>query len=307
VRKKKPDLSISNCAYINYVRPSKNFKLTRGLFVQVAPYWRCINHSLDDPKCEVNSRYSDVLRQWAKSKQGGLLGIYEYYMGVNLYISLPMMHQKRVFREVDLLQSLKVDALLTQFQMGHWTAYGLNYWAMAKAAYGGQPSCIDDWFTRKFGKAALKARKLYTQLEKLQVGIDTCLIPYPRFLLLRTRERKFLKARQRARELKQVRRSDPFCNSLVLWTEYMFKLKQLFDDKCAGMEKVAKIDEFLVWAKHHENEGVFLYSKVAALMRRWKERLQEGKEWYHYNLDWEDAYIRKHDKLYPIAAPSTRR
>ena len=28
-----------------------------------------------------------------------------------------------------------------------------------------------------------------------------------------------------------------------------------------------------------------------------REDLRTGREWIHFNLDWEDAYIRRHDKL----------
>ena len=45
-----PDVDVTLMAYVNYSRPSKGFKLKKGMAVHFAPYWRCINHSIDDEK-----------------------------------------------------------------------------------------------------------------------------------------------------------------------------------------------------------------------------------------------------------------
>jgi hypothetical protein len=305
VRAKRPDLIVCNCAYINYVEPGEEFRLTEGMLIPVALYWRCANHDLQDPQCPINSRYVETLRKWSRSKSGGLLGVYEYYMGINFYLSLPLVHHERMFREIAFLSSIGVDAIMTQFQMDHWVAYGLNYYAMARAAYGESISCIDIWFRRRFGALETSARAFYASLSDLQHSTGTCLIPYPSFLLKRTRLEDYTRLVALARTLSVQTPQDSFRNSLLVWAEYMENFKRLYDAYQTGEDVGVRIEIFLDWAETHGDHSVFLLSKVRRLMAAWKERAGARKPWRHFNIDWEDAYIEKHDVLFPVNSPTS--
>ncbi|MBQ9502573.1 MAG: DUF4838 domain-containing protein [Lentisphaeria bacterium] len=136
VHVRRPDLVLNFFGYVNYSSPAKNFRLTPGIAVQLANYWRCVQHDLADRACPTNRGFLNDLLAWEKAKAGGELMIYEYYMGINFYMSLPLLFGKRMFDELAFYRAHKVDGVLTQFQTGHWSVYGGNYRFMAEVPGG---------------------------------------------------------------------------------------------------------------------------------------------------------------------------
>ena len=152
-----PELVLNFFAYVNYTTPASGFKLTPGTSVHLALYWRCINHAINNPECGINSGYLRDILAWEKAKAGGYLNIYEYFMGINFYLAMPMLHFETMFNEVDFYSAHQVDGLFTQFWMEHWSAYGINYFFMARAARGESFEEASERFYRtRFGKMAEK-------------------------------------------------------------------------------------------------------------------------------------------------------
>lgn len=293
-----PDISVTFCAYINYCAPSEGFKLESNMAVHFAPYWRCINHRINDPACQINSCYARDLEQWIKAKTGGEINIYEYLMGVNLYISLPMVHHEDIFDEVDYYQQKGVDGFLTQFHPPHWSVYGLNFYMMAKALAGrDKAESLNRAFRAVFGKDAEAAKDFYAEVKKLVESTGACHVPYPRSLLNRTKLEQYEALNAKALELFMAKPGDRLRRDLTIWTEYMMRFKTLFDLYHAGKAGKAEVLEFHAWIHSHPTSKVFVVEKIDMLLKAWIKCIETGKKWYHFNIDWEDDYVRRHDEL----------
>ena len=298
LRALRPDLELTFAAYVNYVDPAEGFRLTPGLAVYFAPYWRCINHRLDDPACPINSRYLQAFERWRQAKAGGSLRVYEYYMGVQLYLSLPMIHHEDVFPEIRTLAERGAEGLLTQFWLDHWVAYGANFYLMAKAAWGEDAAAATArWLEAVFGPEAGEARAFYAELKALQHSAGLCHIPYPRSLLRRTEVERYRRVHGLALALLAKRPDDRFRQGLVLWTEFMVRFKEAFDRYQSGQDVCREVAALLDWIRANAGNGVFVTRNCETLLNRWIERMEQGLPWYHYGLDWEDEYIRRHDTL----------
>ncbi len=294
LRRELPDVNVTFCAYINYCAPSPGFRLEKNMAVHMAPYWRCINHRIDEPCCEINSNYARDIRAWCAAKDGGEVNIYEYYMGVNLYISLPMVHHADIFKEARWYHEQGVDGVLTQFHIPHWTAYGLNYYLMAKALRGeDEQTAVTFAMRRLFGADAPRAEAFYRKLKELLQSTGGCHIPYPYSLLSRTRPEQYRELHAMAQELSS---DDPFRRELSVWTEYLLRFKAVFDDYHAGKAGIPEIEQFREWIHSHRATRVFVHEKVDMLLNAWCTAVRAERPWLHFNLDWEDAYIRKHEQ-----------
>ena len=292
---KRKDLQLTFFAYVNYCSPAPGFKLTDNLAVHLALYWRCINHAVNDPDCPVNKHYVQDIRNWVNAKAGGEVNIYEYYMGVNFYFSLPMIHFEEMFREMQFYADEGVDGILTQFHISHWSVYGMNYALMARAARGEKCSeALENLYIERFGSDAEKGREFYSYIKKMLLDMGNCHIPYPYALFSRTKREDFEKISALAVELSGKNSACSFRRDLVIWAEYMLKFKTLFDNYHAGNLSEKMLDEFLEWIEAQKNTRVFVkIQKYQLYFRALRECLRTGKTWWHFNLDWEDEYIRK--------------
>ncbi|MBE6355705.1 MAG: DUF4838 domain-containing protein [Lentisphaerae bacterium] len=296
LRAVRPDIQMTFCAYVNYCAPSEGFTLEPGMAVHMATYWRCINHALDDPDCETNAHYASDIRKWTAAKHGGDVNIYEYYMGINFYLSLPMIHWEKMFREMRWYHDNGVDGILTQFHIPHWRVYGTNYRLMAQAARGEEAgSSIDRMLQELFGKDAAEAEKLYRAMETTMQDMGKCHIPYPRSLFRRTAVADFERFHAMAQELAAKAPGDNRRKEMVIWTEYLIRFKKFFDRINAGKATIAEADELLNWIHSHKDTRVFVHDRFDMYFDGIKDAIKAGTQWLHFNIDWEDAYVAEHD------------
>ncbi len=291
----RPDITLSFGAYINYCAPSEGFTLDEGMAVSMAPYWRCINHEINDRDCPINSHYADDIMAWAACSRGGQLRIYEYYMGINFYLSLPMIHFTEMFHEIDWYEGVGVNGLMTQFHITHWTVYGMNFVLMARAARGElYDEAVPLLFKVLFGRDSAAAAEFYASVKRLVKEAGRCHIPYPLSLLSRTRLEDYMELNEKAAGLAALAPDDAFRKEIVIWTEYMVRFKRLFDDYKSGLVEERHLDEFLAWIASHEGTRVFVQSKFPMYFEALRTALREGTEWLHFNIGWEDEYVRRH-------------
>lgn len=297
VNQELPGITITFAAYVNYVEPAEGFTLKPGMAVHFAPYWRCINHAIADSACPVNSRYMDALRRWVAAKAGGKVNIYEYYMGVNMYLSLPMVHHETLFQELRDLQAAGADGILSQFHLSHWTAYGLNFYLMAKAAYGEEKGAVEKALRDLFGPDAELARQFYAELRDLVRSAGPCHIPYPRSLIKRTEIEDYERMILLARALLSKKPDDRLRKNLATWMSYCFRFKRTFDRYSEGQDVRGEIAELQAWIRDHAAADIFVPRNTDRYFPKWTEKIERGEPWYHFNIDWEDAYIRRHDEV----------
>ena len=291
----RPDINLTFCAYINYCVPSENFYLEKGMTVHFAPYWRCINHALDNPECEINSKYLEDIKKWSAVKRGGEINIYEYYMGVNFYLSLPVIHWEKMFREMQWYNKNGIDGILTQFHISHWTVYGMNYRLMAKAARGETETAINEMLIEIFGKDAVEAENFYREIEKIMQDMGKCHIPYPRSILRRTSLSQFEHIYNLACSLSAKSPQEHFRQELVVWSEYLVRFKKLADKLFENTATVDDVDSLLIWVHNFSNSRIFVHPKFDMYFKAMKESIKNKKPWIHFNIDWEDQYILEHD------------
>ena len=285
-------------AYINYCRPSEGMTVDKGMRSGLANYWRCINHKINDPECPVNSNYVKDLQRWMKVKNGGLFGIYEYYMGVNFYISLPMVHTDDIFDEVEFYEKTGVDSLVTQFHVPHWHVYGINFYCMANALYHKSRNATQKrMWNALFGKDAEEGKRFYRQVRKLIESAGACHIPYPYSLFNRTDIADYKNLHEMAKKLHQRSVRDEYRRDLVVWTEYLVRFKTFFDDYHAGKAGVKEIRQFRQWALENcYGKRILRFASFNRYTQNIEQMISEGKKWLHFGLDWEDAYVVKHSQ-----------
>ena len=285
-------------AYINYCRPSEGMTVDKGMRSGLANYWRCINHKINDPECPVNSNYVKDLQRWIKVKNGGLFGIYEYYMGVNFYISLPMVHTDDIFDEVEFYEKTGVDTLVTQFHVPHWHVYGINFYCMANALYHKKRNAVQKrMWNALFGKDANEGKRFYRQVRKLIENAGKCHIPYPYSLFNRTDLADYKNLHEMAKKLHRQSPRDEYRRDLVVWTEYLVRFKTFFDDYHAGKAGVKEIRQFRQWTLENcYGKRILRFASFNRYTQNIEQMISEGKKWLHFGLDWEDAYVIKHSK-----------
>ena len=292
-----PHITLTFAAYVNYIEPAENFTLDNQTAVHFATYWRCINHKINSSQCPINSKYAEALRKWVDVKNGGKINIYEYYMGINLYISLPMIHCEDVFDEVAYYKNNGIDGLLTQFQFDNWIAYGLNYYSFAKAAYGEKSDVLGRVYRAILPQNPQKVKAFYDYAKQIVKSAGECHIPYPRALFRRTQLEQYRKLHNMAIELKDTNSDSEFIEKNIIWTEYLMRFKQIFDNYTQGEgDIICQINEFIDWVQKYQGSNIFVVRNVKVLMGKWIEKIKAGRQWYHYGLDWEDDYIKMHNK-----------
>ena len=298
LNKVRPDIQLTFCAYVNYCAPSENFTLEPGMAVHMATYWRCINHAIDDPACPINSNYISDIKKWCAVKRGGEVNIYEYFMGVNFYLSLPMLHLDEMFREMQEYHRCQVDGIMTQFHISHWSVYGINYAFMARAARGEAAEAVQkEFFARRFKGDAARGEAFFRRIKAVLAALGSCHIPYPDSFLRRVAKADLCALLEEARRLAEGDTADTFRRELVIWMEYLVRFKEFYDLNASGKATSAHADELLNWIGGFRDTRIFVHQKFVSYFNRVKMVLARGDRWLHFDLDWEDEYIRRHREM----------
>ena len=296
LREENCTITLGFSSYINYCRPSEGMTVDKGMRSALANYWRCINHKINDPDCPVNSNYAEDHKRWMKVKNGGIFGVYEYFMGVNFYISLPMIHTDDVFDEVKFYQEIGSDGLWTQFHVPHWHVYGINFYCMANALYGKKriPTQKRMW-NALFGKDVLEGKRFIKKVHQLVHSTGACHIPYPYSLFNRPDLQDYVQLHAMAKALCQKLPRNEYRPALVLWTEYLVRFKTFFDDYHAGVAGLKELEAFRKWANEKcAGRRILRFLSFNRYTEEIGKMIAEGKKWLHFGIDWEDAYVVKH-------------
>ncbi|MBE6364007.1 MAG: DUF4838 domain-containing protein [Lentisphaerae bacterium] len=294
-----PELKLNFFAYVNYSTPAPGFKLKPGTGVHLALYWRCINHAVNDPKCGINSGYFRDILAWQKAKAGGDFNIYEYYMGINFYLAMPMLHFENMFKEIDLYHDCKVNCVSTQFWLENWSAYGINYYFMVQAARGEKFSdAMERFYTARFGKMADAARRFYGKLQKILQNLGACHIPHVISFLSRTTIEELEDLREDAALIGKICPLLPG-SIFPVWVEYMIRFKKIYDLSLTRRTPAAEVREFLDWILSHQEAKLFVPERFTTFFESWFEDIENGKDWrYFTENDWQTEYDR-----HPCIAP----
>lgn len=294
IREKAPDIILNFFAYINYTSPAPGFRLLPGMGVHLALYWRCINHDIDCEKCGINSGYYQDILAWEKVKNGGLFNIYEYFMGINFYLGMPMLHFESMFREFDFYHAHKVDGVFTQFWPGHWTVYGPNYYFMAKAARGEDAEeAISGFYRKRFGKMEKVARRFYGKIREILHSMSDCHIPHCIAFLSRV-SLGDLEALRSDGEALAANCPELPGRACGIWVEYMCRFKKIYEDSKLRPTSRETVEEFLEWIHANKEAKIFVTAKFDQFFGEWFEDIAAGRNWHYFTEnDWFTEYSRR--------------
>jgi hypothetical protein len=145
-----------------------------------------------------------------------------------------------------------------------------------------------------FGEDAAEAEEFYAHMASITASAGPCHVTYPYALFSRTELGPYAKAVELAEALKAKAPTDKLRKELRIWTEYLYRYKSLFDAYHAGCAGIPDIDHLLSWIHSHRDTSVFVHNRFDTYFEAWRTAIRKGTEYLHFNLDWEDDYIRQH-------------
>ena len=160
-------------AYVNTIEIAPDIELHPDLLVTVAPIGR--NYAKSIAELEY---LGPVMDTWAKrlgergtaAVSGSRVMAYEYYAGVYANNSLPIPTVTELADDIAHYQKTGFGGITTQAEEGHWGTYALNFYALARMAYGGPQAAkpfITDFCQHYYGPAAGPMTAFWTWQEEL--------------------------------------------------------------------------------------------------------------------------------------------
>ncbi|PIU64977.1 MAG: hypothetical protein COS85_10485 [Armatimonadetes bacterium CG07_land_8_20_14_0_80_59_28] len=160
------DVLLSAVFYHDIDAPPKGVTLEPNIQPCLTHYWRCWRHPLDHPDCE-NGYYNRITSEWAELYPGRLV-IYEYFMGMSCYSSLPWPLVPTMHSDWRRYIEMGIQGAVLQSQGAHFTVYGPTYSAFARMSWNLNAS-IDEvahpYFDDLYEEASEPIRRMVGLLE----------------------------------------------------------------------------------------------------------------------------------------------
>lgn len=265
LEKKMPNVVLECLAYSKYVAPTQNIVLNHKVLLDFCPINQCFEYQIYEDNDSHNKTYNDELLKW-KKVFGGDISIYSYFRKYGWH-SLPSIIPHYMQHELKYYQTIGTKGISVYSEPGDWFTYGVNHFVLSRLAWNPQAnvdSLVNIYSTQLYGKYALKANKVYAELE----DIVRFACKLPNTTLKKPDQYDIWTARINAcRELIKVP-DDNKADSLVyrnlkrldLMLEYANKSievmrSKVFDNKLATDKLDVELKSFL---KEYVKEGVFI-------------------------------------------------
>ncbi len=170
LQEKFPDQLILVGAYNTYTWPPRDATVRghKNLAVVICHYQpsaACLAHPVNDPTCEPNGRYRELIRAW----QGHTPHVYfyEYYWKVN-WLDLPWPITHTVAVDIPYYKSIGVEGVYTQYTAGSIWSNFIPMYVVARLLWDHTtdvPAVLDELYTKFYGKAATPMRRWHEILE----------------------------------------------------------------------------------------------------------------------------------------------
>ncbi len=187
----RPDVKIYTLAYLDCEEVPKIEKLHPNVIVGLCTYRRCYKCTINDPTCDTNRRWDNLLRGWSKlSKQ---IHIYDY-LAFGGMPAFPAPVLKVMQKDLQYYHSLGVTGYKTESvvdggpwkfagnskglgfyrskpadHIHYWTGMNMIYHLMSRLLwdpYSDLEAMKADYFHRYYGPAAAAMQKINTLIEK---------------------------------------------------------------------------------------------------------------------------------------------
>jgi hypothetical protein len=163
---------------------------------------------------------------------------------------------------------------------------------MAQAGYGvDKQQFLEKTFRALFGEHATQYRKSYVGLRALQESASKCLLPYQRHLFV-----QFENLLKLADELPEDIPYPAMCERLRTWSQYLLKFKELSDSANAMTLTMSELNLFLQWCHSQKGKRILVLDRLDMYFPALTDCLKNGKEWIHFNINWEDDHIKRVDE-----------
>ena len=127
------------------------------------PWEFCHVHALNDPKCERNARFCEMIEGWAKVCKHVI--VYDYYG--HFYIFAPWPIVQNISKDMPYMHRIGVRGFVSETQQ-HWATQGLNFYIAAKLAWDADRNTGDmlkEFYRRFYGPAEKPMRRYWETWE----------------------------------------------------------------------------------------------------------------------------------------------
>jgi len=168
LEKEFPDQLMLVGAYNVYTCPPKDPELRahRNLAVVICHYdGYCLAHPVNDPSCEPNRRYLELVRAWQRHTPH--VYFYEYYSKMN-WVDLPWPIVHTVAADIPFFKSIGIEGLFTQYTLEHIWGNFLVHYVAARLLWDHTldvPALLDEFYRKFYGAAAAPMKRYHEALE----------------------------------------------------------------------------------------------------------------------------------------------
>ena len=254
----RPEARLRYLAYVDVTEPPPDDQPHPNLDFCVTMYWQCAKHALNDPDCFINEQYARALEAWTQRVGKERVYLYEYYMGMGCWRSLPYPTITTMFADWQWFEQIGICGSHIQSSPGHITVYGINYLAFARLAWDAQLTAdqfLRDYCQSFFQEAADPMLAMYQLWEQgMQAAEHTQPSPFKYLHIIFPPEsmQKWAQLMQAARGLAQsekVRSRVERLDALRRYVELYLEARP-FMAKLADKEKKEKLspEEEKKWA-----------------------------------------------------------
>jgi hypothetical protein len=134
VKKEFPGIPVNTLSYIDLSWPPVEIDIDQELYTSYAVYVRCAAHRFDDPTCNINKGIYEIMNLW-KNHEHIKFTLYEYYMGISSYRSLPYPISRRIAEDWRLLYELGCGGATIQYNPTCSSTYALNVYTFARRCW----------------------------------------------------------------------------------------------------------------------------------------------------------------------------
>lgn len=153
-------------AYHNYTSPPVNLRAADNVVISLCHMVpACYSHTLDDPECEVNAAFRELLDGWADVHDNMW---YYAYTCKSMWEQMPWPIARRLAQDIRYLKSRGFRGFHSQGSGGIWGQLGVNSYVMAAMLWDTETDIeakMDEYFTVAFGPAAEHMRAWFDTLE----------------------------------------------------------------------------------------------------------------------------------------------
>jgi sulfatase modifying factor 1 len=165
VNKKHPGKMVGILAYVSHTRPPVSAVPDPNYSTMLCHMtWEfCHVHPVNDPKCELNTRFRNMILGWTKVCKH--VSVYDYYGHFYVMAPWPIVHD--ISKDLPYYRSIGVTGFESETQQ-HWANQGINFYLTSKLVWNTHrktDEILDDFYRGFYGPAEKPMRQYWNAWE----------------------------------------------------------------------------------------------------------------------------------------------